>query len=252
MKLYFSSFLANKSVNQILLIVLFCESLALALAISGAIAAGHSSKAYFEEGGYMTILSCLQLLAGAFVAKKVFVIVKSSSNPVLNKSSVFWRIVYLGLSFLTFDDAFQIHEYMDKFIHLLMKVFWGLEETKISDLADDFIVGAYLLLFLIYVAKEWQTIKTFRDSFVYFKVGFVLTLMMIFFDAISNNNFFVSMVTDNVEQTKSWLIWFGTLEDSIKIYAGGLFLVGIYKCWRIAKLKAKNYQINQSQKADSY
>ncbi|MGD1921005.1 MAG: hypothetical protein ACFCAD_20280 [Pleurocapsa sp.] len=248
MNLSLSSFLARKSTNQILFIVLFLETVALALAISGAIAAGHSSKAYFEEGGYMTILSCLQLLGGAFVAKKVFTIAKNASNPVLSKSSLFWRTVYLGLSFLTFDDAFQIHEYMDKFIHLLMKILFGLEETKISDLADDLIVGGYLLLFLIYVAKEWQTIKVFRDSFIYFKVGFILTVVMIFFDAVSNNTLFVSMVTDNPQQIKSWLIWFGTLEDSVKVYAGGLFLVGIYKCWRIAKLQTKNYKINEPQK----
>lgn len=245
MKLHLSSFLANKSVNQILLIVLFGESLALALAISGAIAAGHSAKAYFEEGGYMTILSCLQLLAGAFVAKQVFTIATNSANPVLKQSSFFWRIVYLGMSFLTFDDAFQIHEYMDKFIHLLMKVLFGLEETNLTDMIDDLIVGGYVLLFLLYVAREWQTIKIFRDSFIYFKAGLLLTTVMIFFDALSNNTFFVSMITDNREQEKSLLIWFGTLEDSIKIYAGGLFLVAIYKCWRIAQQKAKNYPIKK-------
>lgn len=235
MNLSISSFLARKSTNQILFIVLFLETVALVLAISGAIAAGHSPKAYFEEGGYMTILSCFQLLGGAFISRRIFLIAQKSSEDTLNQSSLFWQTVYLGLSFLTFDDAFQIHEYIDKFFHFLLNILFAFEETKISDMADDIIVGGYLLFFLIYVAKQWQIIQLFKDSFVYFKVGFVLTAMMILLDAASNNVVFISIFTENIEQKKFWLVWLGTLEDSIKIYAGGLFLVGIYKCWRTAK-----------------
>lgn len=235
MNIYFLSCIVKKSANQILFIVLFLESLAIVLAISGAIAAGHSPKAYFEEGGYMSILSCLQLLGGAFVSRKIFLIAKKSSDYTLNKSSLFWQTATFGLSFLTFDDAFQIHEYIDKLLHFLLNILFGFEETNISDLADDMIVGGYLLFLLVYVAKQWQAIQLFQNSFVYFKVGLGLTVLMIFLDIISNNTLFSSMFTENPEQEKLWEIWFGTLEDSIKIYAEGLFFVGIYKCWRTAK-----------------
>ncbi len=228
-------YLINKSTNQILFIVLFLESLAIGLAISGAIAAGHSSEAYFKEGEYMSILSCLQLLGSAMLSRQIFLLSKKSSNQILNEGAFFVKIVGFGLLFLTLDDAFKIHENIDKLFHFVFDILFGFKETNLSDLGDDLIVGIYLLVFLVYVAKKWQTIQIFRHSFVYFKVGLILTVVMIFFDTISNNTLFVSMVTENLEQQKLWQIWFGTLEDSIKIYAGGLFFVGIYKCWRIAK-----------------
>ena len=225
------AWIANKSVRQILFIVLFLETSAITLAIWGAMATGHSPKAYFEEGGYMTILSCLQLLFGAYLAKKILAIAKNSLNPCLFKNRRFWQIISIGLVFLAFDDAFKIHEYIDKLLHILL----DFKETDISDLADDVIVGGYLLLFLVYVASQWKTIQIFQRSFIYFQVGFILTVVMIIFDAASNNTLFVSMLSDNGDRQVFLQIWFGTFEDSIKIYAEGLFLVGIYKCWQIAK-----------------
>ena len=235
MRQYFLPFIASKSINQILFIVLFLETVAMTLAIYGAIAAGHSPKAYFEEGGYMSILSCLQLLLGAFLTRKIFLLSKASSNSILNQNSFFFRNLSYGLSFLTFDEAFQIHEYTDKLLHFIFDLLFGFKETKISDLIDDAIVGVYLLVLIVYVVQNWQNLSIFKRSWVYFAIGSMLTILMVFFDAASNNNLFVSILTDNVEQRKSLLIWFGTLEDSLKIYAEGLLIVGIYKCWRIAK-----------------
>ena len=179
----------------------------------------------------MTILSCLQLLGSAVVARKIFLLAKSSPYSILNDNSSFWRVVSLGLFFLTLDDALEIHEYIDRLLHSLLNI----QETAITDLADDAIVGGYLMLFLIYVIKKWHSIQLFRSSFVYFRLGCILTVVMVIFDAASNNTMFVSMLTDNPERQWFWQIWFGTFEDSVKIYAGGSFFVGIYKCWRITK-----------------
>ena len=184
----------------------------------------------------MTILSCLQLLFGAYLAKKIFSIAKNSVNPSLFKNRRFWQIVSIGLVFLAFDDAFGIHESIDRLLHSLLDI----QETDISDLADDLIVGGYLLVFLAYVASQWKAIQIFQRSFIYFQIGFVLTLIMIVFDAASNNRLFVSMLTDNSDRQRFLQIWFGTFEDSIKIYAEGLFIVGIYKCWHIARAN-KNF-----------
>lgn len=236
MKKYCFLWVANRSINQILFIVLFLQSLAISLGIWGAIAAGYSPKAYFEEGGYLTILSCLQLLGAAILSRKIFLTIQDSTKSILIQNGLFWQVVSWGLFYLTIDDAFQIHEYLDKLIHSLLNILLDFEETSVSDLADDIIVGGYLLLFLVYVAKEWQTVRIFKRSFVYFQIGFVLTVVMITFDAASNNYLFVSMLTDDPDRQTLMRVWFGIFEDSMKIYAEGLFLVGIYKCWRIVKL----------------
>ena len=230
-----TSWIANQTPSQILFIVVFLESLAIVLAIRGAISAGYSPKAFFEEGGYMTILSCLQLLGSAFVARKTFLLARLSPHFMLNEQSSLWRTVSWGLFFLTVDDALQVHEHIDKLLHFLLRIWLNFEETPISDLADDAIVGGYLLFFAFYVVRKWRLIKIFRRSWLYFQLGFILTMVMVIFDAASNNLIFISMLTDNSQQQFNWQIWFGTFEDSVKIYAEGLFFVGIYKCWRIAK-----------------
>ncbi len=135
---------ASITSRQLLFILLLLESLAITLATWGAVASGHSPKAYFEEGRYM-------------------------------------------------------------------------------------------LIFLVYAAKTWQTIKLFQRSFIYFQIGLILTVVIIVFNAASNNTLFVSMLTNEPEQQIRLQIWFGTFEDSVKIFAEGLFLVGIDQCWRIAK-----------------
>lgn len=183
----------------------------------------------------MTILSCLQLLGSAVLARRIFLLAKNSATPILARSNLFWKIVSWSLFFLVVDEALQIHERIDRLLHTLLDIWFGFQETSLSDLADDLIVAGYVLLLLAYVATRWRSIQLFRRSFIYFKIGLVLTLVMIVGDVASNNELFISMLTDNGDLQFMWKVWVGLIEDIIKIYAEGLFLVGIYRCWQIAK-----------------
>ena len=224
-----------KTRKSILPFVIFLESLAIALSVWGAITAGYSPKAFFEEGGYMTILSCFQLLGSAILARRIFLLAKNSATPILVKSSLFWKIMSWSLFFLVVDEALQIHERIDLLLHILLNIWFGFQETYLSDLADDLIVGGYVVFFLVYVATRWRSLQLFRRSFIYFKIGLVLTSVMIVGDVASNNELFISMLTDDSHLQFMWQVWVGLIEDIIKIYAEGIFLVGIYRCWRIAK-----------------
>ena len=231
-KKYCFLWISHKSINQILFIILFFESLAISLAIWGAIALDKSPDYYFEEineGGFITFISCVQLSIAALLSWKIYKIVKHSSRQ--DKNTLFWLIVTIGLVFVAIDDAIGIHEQMDRWLHTLI----GIEETDLSDLADDFIVGGYLALSLIYIALKWQKIRTFKQSFVFFKIGFILSVIMVLLDILSNNRLFVSMMTDNSAIELILQKWLGILEDSVKIFAEGMFIVGMYKCWQIAK-----------------
>ena len=225
-------------VKQVLLIVLFIESLAITIAITKALVLGISPKTYFGEvdrGGFITYISCLQLLVAGMMAMIISRVVKSAQQ--LRNSRWFWLTVSLGLLFLTLDDLFGIHEYLDYLLHELFQF----QETEISDLADDLIVGGYLVVFLIYVVSQWQSIKIFHSSFNWFKLGFVLTAVMVVLDMASNNTLFVSMVTDDNALASNLQQWLGVIEDSVKIFAEGMFIVGIYKCWQIAKTVSNSY-----------
>ena len=218
--------------NQILWGLLFLETLAVTLAVTGAIALDKSPKYYFGEidrGGFITYISCLQLLIAALLSWKIYKIVRFS--PRLNKNSWFWLIITIGLFFLALDDGVGLHEQIDRWLHDLI----NLEETDISDLIDDLIVGGYLVLFLIYVATQWQAIKIFRQSFVFFKIGLILSVAMVLLDILSNNRLFVSMVSDSYTIQSTIQDWLEVLEDSVKIFAEGMFIVGIYKCWQIVR-----------------
>lgn len=217
--------------RQILSILLFLESLLIAIAIAKALNRDLSPAHYFGEGRLITDVSCVQLLIAAVLSLITFWCVKFSSNPELKTNGWFWLIVSFGLLFLAFDDAYEIHEYIDLWLHSVFNV----QQTDLTDLADDLIVGGYMLVFLAYVAFKWNTIQIFKSSFSFFKIGFILTAVMVVLDILSNNDYFVSLIIDDATVAKLTEQWLSVLEDSAKIYAEGLFIAGIYKCWHTAR-----------------
>ncbi len=219
----------NNKTQQVLYKTLFLESLTVTLALGSAIAMEESPGLHFEEEGFITYVSCLQLLIAAILAGKIFGCERATRNSQTAKSGLFWLIISIGLFFLALDDGLEIHEKIDLWLHS----FFQLQETNFTDFADDIIVGGYALLFLAYIAKKWQTIQVYKPSFRFFKIGFILTVVMIIFDLVSNNDYFTSLFIEDPAQGRVIRQILGVLEDMIKIFAEGIFIVGIYKCWQI-------------------
>ena len=220
---------ANPSPRQVLIVLLFLESVIISIAIAKAAIRELSPAHYFGEGRLVTDASCVQLLIASVLAGLTFWTVKRAHS--LSKNSGFWLLVSLGLLFLAFDDAYEIHEHLDLWLHDLLQI----QQTDLTDLADDLIVGAYLLIFLGYVAKKWRSLQVFQRSFIFFKTGFALTLVMVVLDLVGNNDYFISLVINNPASIKVIEQWLGAFEDSLKIIAEGMFIVGIYHCWQIAR-----------------
>ena len=221
------------TIKQILLIVLFLESLAVTLAVSLAVALDISPKTYFGEidrSGYITYFSFMQLSLAAVLSFKVYQRVRFARQ--FDKTRWFWLIACIGLFFLALDDVIGIHEQIDLWIHDLFE----LKETDWSDLIDDLIVMGYLAVFLAYVAFKWQTIKIFQQSFIFFKLGFILALVMVILDLASNNTLFISMLTEDEVLILAIQEWLSVIEDSAKIFAEGMFLIGIYQCWQMVTI----------------
>jgi hypothetical protein len=219
----------SSKTQQVLYKTIFLDSLTVTLALGSAIAMGESPGLHFEEEGFITYVSCLQLLIAAILAGKVFQRENSALNPTKATSGLFWLMIAIGLFFLALDDGLEIHEKIDLWLHS----FFNIQETNLTDLADDIIVGGYLLLFLIYIAWKWQTIQVFKPSFRFFKIGLILTVIMMIFDLMSNNDLFTSLFIEDAAQGRVIRQVVGILEDAIKIFAEGIFIVGIYKCWQI-------------------
>ena len=225
---------SNKSgikARHILPILLFIETLLIIIAIAKALTRDLSPAHYFGENRLITDVSCIQLLIAAVLSLITFWYVKSSSNPKLKQNGWFWLIVSFGLLFLAFDDAYEIHERIDLWLHSVLNI----PQTNLTDLADDFIVGGYVLIFLAYVAFKWNTIQIFKSSLSFFKIGFILTAVMVFLDILGNNDYFVTSIIDDATTAKLVDQWLGVIEDSAKIYAEGMFIAGTYQCWQTAR-----------------
>ena len=231
MKIYWQKRSEDSPIRQVLYKILFIDSLLVTLSISGAIAFGHPPDLHFQEEGFLTYVSCLQLLIAAVIAVKTFNIARKSQNNRLNKNKTFWLVISLGLFFLALDDAFEIHEEIDFLLHDILNI----TQTNLTDLFDDLIVGAYILLFLIYVFFQWKRIQLFKPSFNFFIAGFIFTGAMVILDVASHNTYAASFVTNNPLQKQVFTQWLGALEDAAKLYAEGMFIVGVYKCRQIAK-----------------
>ena len=226
--------------------MLFLETLTVTIAIALAVQRGKSTFHYFAENTFVTYFSCLQLLIVAAIAWSIYQVERQSSEPKLVKNALFWLIVSLGVFFLALDDALSIHESLDRWMHGWLNV----EETQITDLADDIIVGIYLILALAYVATQWKTLQIFRSSFVYFLWGFVLGTIMVAFDILSNNDLFVSQVTNDPNLIDKAINYLGVVEESAKLIAEGLFLTGVYQCWRKVKsIDTQQRRINSTTRA---
>lgn len=223
----------NSKTQQVLYKTLFLDSLTVTLALGSAIAMRESLGLHFEEEGFITYVSCLQLLIAAILAGKIFKHERASRNFKTAKSGLFWLIISIGLFFLALDDALEIHEKIDLWLH----GFFNFQETNFTDFADDIVVGGYVLLFLAYIARKWQTIQVYKPSFRFFKIGFILTVVMIIFDLVTNNDYFTSLFIKDPDQGRVIRQVLGVLEDILKIFAEGIFIVGIYKCWQLVSKK---------------
>ncbi|MEL7409629.1 MAG: hypothetical protein AAFN00_22230, partial [Cyanobacteria bacterium J06558_2] len=207
---------SSLTARQLLFVILFLNSLAITVAITQAVILDKSPQFYFEEighGGYITVISALQLLITGVISGLIFRIVKYTRK--LHKTRFFWLIVALICLFLAVDDVLGIHESLDRWFHNLLQ----LQVTELTDLVDDLIVGSYLIGFLIYVACQWQVIQAFNPAFGWFKAGFILAAVMVLLDILSNNTLFISQVIDDQALIRQIREWLGVVEDSAKIFA---------------------------------
>lgn len=58
---------------------------------------------------------------------------------------------------------------------------------------------------------------------------------MVILDMAGNNDYFILSVVEDLTRARLLEQWLGVVEDSVKIIAEGMFIVGIYQCWQIAK-----------------
>ena len=139
--------------------------------------------------------------------------------------------------FLALDEAFKIHENLDKVLHR----FFELVETSFTSRLDDAILSVYIIVGLgvLYFYKE--ELKNFQASFTWLKRGMLLFISSLFLDVVGHNKEFLSPLISNAETLDEVHHWYTTVEEIPKVFASGAMIICFYGCFKIAqKLKTKS------------
>lgn len=225
MKKYFSF-------KSTILLVFGIDSLMIATAVSRAILLKRNPMRYFDEGGYITWFSILQLLFIAYLCWKISIVRadRDSSLQILKNPSRFWQIIAGGFIFLACDEYFGIHENLDVGFHRL----FGLSEDGLTSRIDDFIILFYVIIGILFLKTFKSEFQNFASSFRWFFAGFSLSFLTILLDMISHKGKILSLVLEDADKIAFMHNWLKTLEEIPKIFAEGAFIIAFYHCWIIA------------------
>src|SRR3972149_1207390 len=88
------------------------------LAITAALILGEAPDQYFEEEGFITYLSFLQLLVVSAFAWNIFRL-KNKNKGLLELKTwkaphFIWLIIAMGFVYLALDEALMVHENIDR------------------------------------------------------------------------------------------------------------------------------------------
>lgn len=201
------------------------------LAIVGTVALSapfESVYRQFEDGGFVTYFSVIQLFIISYFACKIFKLRSQAFPRPWRSYAAIWGIISLGASFLALDDLLMIHEWLDKVIHGVGQF----EETAMTDRIDDFIIGGYGLIALGALTYYRKELKKYRRALPYVIAGFILMFFMVCIDAVTNRDDVLLMIF-SPETTDSIMGWIFIPEESFKVLSEAFFLLAVHRCYHI-------------------
>lgn len=225
----------NVSSKRFIILTIVLEVLVIGSALLRALLLNVNPQRYFQEQGYVSWFSFIQILFAAFLAWKIYKSRKSNSiTRTSNKGSAsynMWAILSFGFLFLGIDEMGQVHENIDYLIHY----FFQIQETANTDRIDSLIVLIYALFGVITLYRAKSELSKFRTAFPLFGIAFSLTFAMIFFDLLTDSPDFFNWVITNDSIARIVHQSFGIVEESCKIFAQGMFIIALYCCLQISK-----------------
>ncbi|MEM6520851.1 MAG: hypothetical protein AAF722_16135 [Cyanobacteria bacterium P01_C01_bin.70] len=191
----------------------------------------------FGERGFISFLSVAQLLAIAWLARKILRLKTMAKEPIQRAAKLFWRIIFWGFIFLAADEFLSIHEVTDLLIHDI----FSLQETPVTDRIDDVIVALYGLFGAGLIWLNRREITIHKRALSFLKQGFLLLILMVAIDAFSNDQgflerFFIPSTADIVQHSLY------QLEDSIKILIEAFFIMAFYAIFTAVRQAQKKLE----------
>ncbi len=238
------------SLKSTILLVFGIDSLMITTAVSRAILLERNPMRYFDERGYITWFSILQLLFIAYLCWKISIVRADRDSPlqVGKNPSRFWQIMTGGFIFLAADEYFGIHENLDVGFHKL----FSLSEDGLTGRIDDFIILFYAIIGILFLNAFKSEFQNFTASFRWFFAGFSLCFLTILLDMLSHKGRVVSLVMEDADKIAFVHNWSKAIEEIPKIFAEGAFIIAFYYCLRIAtRLAWEKKQERASLKIDT-
>ena len=214
--------------NVVFLVVLLGNTLAVVLGILLHQAGGEP----FKEGGFITVISVLQLLATAALCHAIFR-ARRSAALVDYRPVMVWPVLTAGFLFLAADEIFQIHERTDRLIHIVS----GMTETAVTDRIDDIFVGLYGLVGAGVLFAYRREILFVRTAVPMFVAGFVLLFFSVVMDVLTNRNDIFPLLFDD-EMSSLLFEWISIAEESLKLFSEAFFMLAFFMTWRVVRQQA--------------
>ena len=224
--------------KRITISVFAFELIAIIIAIGIGLSSGDPFK-HFEEFHFITWFSFVQLLFLSVLSCRMFDIhVSGKTKHVLRSAGFIWAIIAFGFFFLALDEIFLIHEGIDKIVHIVFNI----EETGLTDRIDDILVFVYGVIGMSILYLHRSELRKYKAALPFLVYGLLVFLIMVILDVLTNRADILAMVfADNslVGILRSWLL---TVEDSLKIFAEGIFILGLFTALRCAKNNGDVFQ----------
>ena len=236
----------NYSLKLPVLLVFGIDNLMILIAIIRAILLERNPMVYFDEGGFISILSLGQLLFIAYLCWKISIL-RTSQYSLLagwKNPSILWLVMTAGFIFLALDEWFMIHERVDIMLHN----FLNLNPEGATDILDDLIILIYVIIGLLFLRAFKTEFKKFISASKWFLIGFIFSFLTVALDLFTQKIYPLSLLIGNHDKLVTIYIGFQVSEEIAKIFAEGAFIIGFCSCFIIAKkLRRKTKTVVKNQ-----
>jgi hypothetical protein len=175
----------------------------------------------FEEASFATAYSVLMMAAASWAC---FQVAKQRDAETGGQDGVrfFWRFVGFAFAFLALDEGLQIHENLDKLVHIIL----GLTETAWTDRIDDFLILGYGLAGVAFLIRYRSEILRVPNARWYLGLAFGLTLVSVTFDVLSNRNEYLDWLNLHGQAREDVDFFADLMEEGGKLFAVSALLIG--------------------------
>ena len=191
----------------------------------GLLKTGNPSR-YFGEGRFTTAISCFQLLLTAVFA---FRILRARRTTVAvhgewKLGPWLWGAIAFGFVFLAADDAFRLHERMDRRIHRVFE----LQNNLLTDHIDDAIIALYGCIGLGVLWAFRREMLAFKVMVRPLAVGFAFGAGSVICDTLASRADLFYRATGSQATAKALDGWFSVGDGAFTLLAEGAFAAAFY------------------------